>query len=143
MIRGVEQKEIPYVLEDDRSSPVEDQTVFWISPKTGHDNNKTLQRYSMATKTNRKGYQEINPNKMDVADQEEFLHIVSKVENYGFPEDHTLYAKHENGVLKESTEPGDLKEVARTLAADHLAEILEVSNNISKLTEGSKKNSSS
>lgn len=140
-IRGVTKKAIPYVLEDDRSSPLHEQTVFHIVPKTGHDNNKTVQRYAAAAKENRKGYREVNVSKMDAADHEEFISVVEKVENYIFPEDHSLYKADENGepVLVTVTEAADLKEVARTLSADHLAEVLEVSNNVSKLKDGEKK----
>ena len=143
MIRGVEQTTFPYVLEDDRSNPVDEQTTFHIRPKTGHDQNKTLQRYASAFKENRKGGRDVNPVKMDVADQEEFSYVVEKVENYGFPKGHKMYDTYDNGVVDSTTDPAVLKEISRTLAADHLSEILEVSNNVSKLTEGSKKNSSS
>jgi hypothetical protein len=145
MIRAVESKAIPYVLEDDRESPLNDQTVFWIRPKTGADNNKTLQRYSLATKENRKGFREIDPRKMNIADQEEFLSVVERVENFGFNKENPMYAQFEKeeGIVKDSTEPAVLKEIVRSLSADYLAEVLEVSNNISKLTEGAKKNSNS
>jgi len=143
MIRGVEQTLIPYVLEDDRSQPIAEQTTFWIQPKTGHDQNKTVQRYAPAFKENRKGGREVNPTKMDIADQEEFIYVVKKVELYGFPKSHVMAKDLENGVIKSTDDPAVLKEIARTLSADHLAEILEVSNNMSKLTEGAKKNSSS
>ena len=143
MIRGVEQTLIPYVLEDDRSNPTADQTVFHIKPKTGHDQNKTVQRYAPAFKENRKGGREVNPIKMDIADQEEFIYVVKKVENYGLPVAHSMYKDFKEGVIDDTEDPSILKEIARTLSADHLAEILEVSNNMSKLTEGAKKNSSS
>lgn len=143
MIRGVEQTLIPYVLEDDRPSPIAEQTVFHIKPKTGHDQNRTVQRYAGAFKENRKGGREVNPTKMDVADQEEFIYVVKKVQLYGFPEGHSMYKDFEEGIVVETEDPTILKEIARTLSADHLAEILEVSNNMSKLTEGAKKNSSS
>lgn len=143
MIKGVEQTVVPYVLEDDRANPVSEQTIFWIKPKTGHDQNKTVQRYAPAFKENRKGGREVNPIKMDIADQEEFIYVVRKVENYGFPESNSMFKDFDKGILVSSDDPNVLKEVARTLSADHLSEILEVSNNMSKLTEGAKKNSSS
>lgn len=143
MIRGVEEELVPYVLEDDRANPVADQTVFYVKPKTGHDQNKTVQRYAGAFKETRKGTREVNPIKMDVADQEEFISVVKKVDNYGFPKSHKMYSDFENGVLESTEDPSVIKEVARTLSADHLAEILEASNNQSRLSEGAKKNSSS
>jgi hypothetical protein len=140
MIRGVERKSIPYVVEDDRSSSLESQTVFWVIPKTGEDNNKTLRRYASTYKDGRRGGREVDDRKLNAADVDEFLYLVEKVENYGFPKDHKLYDSA-NDPIKEITDKGGLIEVARTLSADHLAEIFEVANNISKLTEGAKKNS--
>jgi|SRR5690606_5510102 len=138
MIRGVSKTYIPYVLEDDRASSIDEQTVFWIRPKTGHDSNKTMQRYIGASKENvRKGTRDINVNKLDTADIEEFLAICSKVENYGFPSDHPKYNDGKATPLLES--PEDLVEVVKTLSADHLQEIFEVANNINKLTEGARK----
>lgn len=142
MIRGVEKKAIPYILEDDRSNPVEVQTVFWITPKTGEDNNQTLRRYASTYKDNRKGAREVDARKLNTADSEEFLALVERVENYGFPKDHALYNKEQDPV-KEITDKIQLMEVARTLSADYLAEIFEAANNLTKLTEGAKKNSNS
>lgn len=141
MIKGVDnQKPIPYVLDDDRSSEINDQTIFWIKPKTGSDNNKTVRRYAATSKENRKGYREIQSSKLDAADQDEFLSVVTKVEHYGFPQGSKFFNDGKPSSVLESSE--ELLEVARTLSADHLAEVLEVSNNISKLTDGAKKNSS-
>lgn len=143
MIKGVSKREIPYVLEDDRASALHEQTVFWILPKTGHDNNRTLQRYAATSKDNRKGFREINVSKLDAADIAEFSSIVKKVENFQFPEDSNFYNNENKGIYKVIEDDEKLGEVARTLAADHLSEILEVANNISKLKEGEKKSSSS
>lgn len=141
-IQGVSNKTfIPYVLEDDRTSST--PTIFHIRPKTGHDNNKTVQRYAQTAKENRKGYREIDVNKLDVADMEEFIYICNKVENYIYPEDHPSY-KEKDGVaqvVKLIEEEANLREVAKTLGADHLAEVLEVSNNLGKLKTGEKKSS--
>lgn len=142
MIKGVSKKAIPYVLEDDRESPDKEQTVFWIKPKTGEDNNKTLARYGQASKETRKG-REINVTKLNIADLEEFTSVVERVELYQFPEDSTVYKDFDNGVVNSTEDSSVLKEIARTLSADHLGEILEVSNNLSRLTAGAKKSSNS
>jgi hypothetical protein len=141
-LRGVTSEYIPYVPEDDRSSPLNEQTIFWIKPKTGHDSNKTMQRYIGATKENtRKGIREVNVIKLDTADQEEFMSICNKVENYIFPKSSHL---HNEGKIHKSLEkPEELIEVVKTLSADHLQEIFEVANNLNKLTDGAKKNSNS
>ena len=140
VVKGVNKKAIPYVLEEDRANPITEQTVFWIKPKTGHDNNLTLQRYAGASKETRKG-REINVSRLDAADQEDFLHSVEKVENFIYSEESEYYDSGK--IYKEITDKAQLKEVARCLSADNLSEVLEVSNNISKLTEGAKKNSNS
>jgi hypothetical protein len=140
MIQGVNKKSVPYVLEEDRASIVDEQTVFWILPKTGHDNNLTLQRYAGASKETRKG-REVNVLKMDAADRDEFTSLVEKVEKFIFSEDSPYY--EDKKIHTSITDRDMLKEVARCLSADHLSEVLEVSNNISKLNEGAKKNSNS
>jgi len=143
MIRGVNnQVHIPYVLEDDRGNSAGTQTVFHIRAKTGEDNNKTLRRYSSTYKEGRKGTRDVDDRKLNAADVDEFLSICSKVENYGFPEGHKLYDPEKDPVKLIDTKD-ELIEVARTLSADHLAEVFEVANNIAKLSEGAKKNSNS
>lgn len=141
MIRGVEKTAIPYVLEDDRTSPVKEQTIFWITPKTGHDSNRSLQRYAATGREGRKGYRELNVGKLDSADQEEFLAICDKVEVFAFPKSHSMYNNGQPHLLLEKKE--ELVEVVRVLSADHLAEIFEVANNLNKLEDGRKKGSSS
>jgi hypothetical protein len=137
MIKGVSKQEIPYVLEDDRGSELKDQTVFWITPKTGHDANKTMQRYAGAFRDGRKGKREVDVSKLNAADQDEFLSVCKKVEHYQFPADHELY---QNGKIYDVLESNaELMEVAKTLSADYLQEIFEVANNNSKLIEGKKK----
>lgn len=140
MVKGVEKKPVPYVLEDDRNSPLEEQTVFHIMPKTGHDSNRTLQRYAAASKDGRKGSREISVQKLDSADIEEFLAIVSKVEVYQFPSHSALY---ESGPTKVIDTPEGLREVCVTMSSDYLAEVFEAANNLSRLTDGAKKNSKS
>lgn len=141
MIRGVEKTAIPYILEDDRTAPLKEQTVFWITPKTGHDSNRSLQRYAATGREGRKGYRELNVGKLDSADQEEFLAICNKVEVFGFPKSHSMHNGGKAHELLETKE--DLIEVVRVLSADHLAEIFEVANNLNKLEDGRKKDSSS
>lgn len=137
MIKGVEKKAIPYVLEDDRMNSVDEQTIFWINPKTGHDSNRTLQRYAGASKDGRKGYRELNVGKLDSADIEEFLSVCTKVEKYVFSSDNQFHA--DGKVYDVIEDPVMLTEVARTLSSDYLSEVFEVSNNINRLKEGQKK----
>lgn len=143
-IRGATKKPLPFVLEDDQSNPENEQTIFWISPKKGHDANETMRRYAAAGRDGRKGYRELSVRKLDAADIEEFLAIVYKVENYIFSEDMAdKYWKDgkETGVTLDT--PVGLADVCRDLSSDHLIEIIEVANNVSKLTDYQKKSSSS
>lgn len=133
MITGVNKKPVPYVLEDDRNSPLNEQTVFWITPKKGHDANETLRRYAGAGRDGRKGYRELNTAKLDAADIEEFLSCVSRVQNFKL-------AEEEGGkVLTDITAEGDLKQVCRSLSPDHLNEIFDAANNQTHLKAGEKK----
>jgi hypothetical protein len=142
MIKGINKKSIQYVLEDDRNSPLDQQTVFSIRPKTGHDSNQTLQRYAAAAKEGRGGKREINVNKLDSADVEEFLNIVEKVENYGFPEGNKFYNDGQPQTF-EGSEKEKMIEVVNTLSSDYLQEVFEAANNLSRLKEGQKKGFSS
>ena len=139
-MQGISRKPVPYVPEDDRSSPLDEQVVFWIQPKRGKEANISLARYAGAGKDDRKGYRKISTNKLDNADLEEFISIVSKVENYQFAPDNP---RCEEGVLEELTTQIDLRTVCEEISADVLAEIFEASSNISVLRAGEKKSSSS
>jgi len=141
MISGVENKTYPLVLEDDRECLAGEQTIFHIKPKTGHDANKSLQRYAAASRDGRGGRRELNVSRLNTADLEEFLTVCKKVENYIFPSQSKFSLKGKPTAVIESRE--ELEEVARTLSADHLAEIFEAANNMSKLSDSSKKDSSS
>ena len=92
MIKGVSKnKTYAYVCIEDRIHPSDEQTVFHLKAKTGHDTNLTIARYSQARETNKKGNAKIDPNKLTLADQEEFASLVVKIDNFQFPEDHQYY----------------------------------------------------
>lgn len=139
-IRGVSRLPIPYIPEDERSTK-EDQTVIWIKPKTGHDANVTMSRYAGAGRDVRKGYRELNINKLDNADIQEFLDIVVKVENYLFSDQFPDLEKQGLHVVIEDQEL--LRKVCMDISADLLVEIFEVANNMVSLKGGEKKGSSS
>jgi len=146
MIHGAPKRAFPYALEDDLINPAEEHTIFWIRPKTGHDANRTLARYAQCGRDGRKGYRELNVIKLDAADIEEFTNIVEKVERYCFSE--AYRDKYwTNGVVTPVTTENSavIADICRDLSSDHLLEIIEVANNVSKLGEYEKKylNSSS
>lgn len=137
MIAGVSKKPVPYVIEDDRKSPVSQQTVFWIVPKKGHDANETLRRYAAAGRDGRKGYRELSTSRLDQADVDEFLDICIKVENFKFSDDFPDLSKQ--GVIKVIEDSATLSALCKDLSVDHLLEIMDAANNISHLMMGEKK----
>ncbi len=150
-MKGIEfSKAIPYVCEEERSLPKEQQTVFWLKSKTHSEANKTLSRYAAAGKDGRGGFRELNANKLDTADYSEWANIVVKIENFCFPL--SFYEDHENE-KKSAIKRGDdfyiklieekdiwlIKEVLRCLPANVVNEIWDVAIDYSKLKEGEKK----
>jgi len=130
-IKGISRDSVPYVPEEDRTSPFEEQTIFWIKPKTGKEANRTMQRYAACGRDARKGYRELNVRKLNNADVEEFLEVVSKVENFFFIED-----KEITKLIDDDT---NLIRLMNELSADLLLEIFDAANNMSQLSEGQKK----
>ena len=137
MIRAVVKKAVPYVLEDDRNSPVTEQTVFWVTPKRSHEANKTLQRYGGAQREARGGYREFSVSKLDAADAEEFISLVEKVERFGLAPDSPFFNAHKpNGLVKETTDKALLAEIAQSMSSGHLTEIFDAAGDASKLEAG-------
>jgi len=137
-IKGVSRKPIPFIPEEERAVK-ENQTVFWITPKTGHEANKSMSRYAAAGRDGRKGFRELDVTKLDNADLQEFLDIISKVENFAFPEDEKELSK--KGVIPVIDDAETLRKIALYLSPDLLVEIFEAANNFSILKAGEKKNS--
>tara|TARA_R100000458_G_C8275331_1_gene250384 strand:+ start:1300 stop:1767 length:468 start_codon:yes stop_codon:yes gene_type:complete len=139
-IRGVSKKPIPYLPEEERSN-TEDPTVFHLVPKTGHQSNVTMQRYAAAGRDGRKGYRELNVNKLDNADLAEFLDICVKVENWYFSDQYPDLESQ--GLFKDIQDPELLKRVCQDMSSELLLEVFEAANNLSTLKAGEKKSSSS
>jgi hypothetical protein len=139
---------VPYVCEEERALPIEDQTVFHIKPKTHKEANRTVALYAGAGRDGRKGYRELNKSKLDSADFTEWENTVVKIENFSFPDD--FYTEHDE-VKKQAKKRKDglyvlsiediwlRKEVLRYLPADVVNEIWDVAVDYSKLKEGEKK----
>jgi len=139
-IRGVSREPVPFIPEEERSE-TENPTIIWIRPKTGHQANVTMQRYASAGREGRKGYRELNVNKLDNADISEFLDVVIKWENMYFSDKFPDLAS--KGLIGEITDQEMLKMVCQDISADLLLEIFEAANNVSILKAGEKKSSSS
>jgi len=139
-IRGVSRQAVPYIPEDERTVK-ENQTIVWIRPKTGHQANVSMSRYASAGRDGRKGYRELNVTKLDNADLQEFIDVVTKVENFYFSDQFPDLEKA--GLHKVIEDPESLKKVCMDLSADLLVEIMEAANNLSTLKAGEKKTSNS
>lgn len=136
MIRAVEMKPVPYVLEDDRGSDAAEQTVFHIMPKRSHEANQTLVRYGGVSRDGRQGYREFSHKKLDSADIEEFVSIVRKVERYGLPTDSSFYGQFDNGIIEATDDKMLLSEIARTMSSAYLQEIFDAAGNMGLLERG-------
>lgn len=161
MARGISKDMlIPYVLEEDRGLPEDQQTVFHIKPTTGHEDNIKTSFYLKAIEESGDGKREMDVQQADRADVANFKTVVKKIENYAFPSE---YYENSPGLKKNATEveikddfgneetvlftkeislsqDGEIfKEVVKTLPASALREINEVSSKVSKLKEGEKK----
>ena len=136
MIKAVERKPVPYVLEDDRGNPPVEQTVFWITPKRSHQANQTIQRYGGASRDARGGYRDFNVGKLDAADSDEFLAIVEKVERFQLAPDSPYYSQFDNGIVDLTTDKAIMSNVASTLSSAHLTELFDSAGDSTKLMAG-------
>ena len=148
-MRGVSRKPVPYVCEDDRALPSDEQTVFWLTCKNNEDTNKTLRRYARASKDGRDGQREYDDRLLTVADKEEFMTVCSKVENFSFSEEYyqrrpqVAQKADEDGYLDVIDDPDLLGDLVTELPPDVLSELFQAVNNPVKLDRGAKKNLSS
>lgn len=87
MITGIVRKQHPFVLEADRTNPPDQQTVFWIVPKTVRGATETAANYAkVQIEKRRKGTKEIDVKAMQLADMDEWLKAVERVQNFACPE---------------------------------------------------------
>ena len=157
MARGISRKELyPYVLESDRGLPEDQQTVFWMRPKTGHDANQQTKIYLRAYVEKDNGMRDLNVKEADKADILNFQNVCEQIENFAFPEDY--YEEHDSlkkSAVKVKVVEGNeefevlytpliedramIGEVFRCLDSESIRELTAVSNSVSKLKEGQKK----
>jgi len=145
-MKGVSRKPVPYVCEDDRGLPADEQTVFWLTCKNNDDSNKTIRRYARAAKDGRVGTREYDDRILSAADKEEFMTVCSKVGNWAFsaeyierrPQVEKLVNEH--GYIEMIEDPDLLGDVVTELPPDVLSELFGAVNNPVKLDRGAKKN---
>lgn len=136
MIKAVERKIVPYVLEEDRINNPEEQTVFWIMPKRSHEANKTLARYGQTSRDARGGYKEFSVKKLDTADIDEFVSLVERVQKFELSPDSSFYDQHKDGIVEDTIDKMLLSEIAKGMSSAHLTEIFDVAGDSGKLEQG-------
>lgn len=105
-MRGISKKPVAYICEADRALPKEEQTIWWLKPKTYQEVNEAMGRYGRTFTEEKDGYKNYNVARLNRADQEEWCDVVIKVENYAFPDE--FYTKHPD-IAKQANEEGYIK----------------------------------
>lgn len=152
MARGVSREPVPYVLEADRGLKREEQTIFYVRPRTGKDQNFITSKYLNAY-IEKEDKKSLDIQAANIADVETFKNQVSRIENFCFSDEY--YEQHpavKNQAVEVLTSddkkalyvsvietPDMVADVCRDLDAESFKEIVSVSNNITKLEEGRKK----
>lgn len=144
-MKAISKKPICYVCEEERSLPQDEQTKFWIQPKTHQEANRMMKRYGGTYNENAKGFREYDVNKLNNADQEEWLDTVVKIENFKFTDEfyksYPLIKEKTNkkGYIDVIENNDDLMiEVLRSLMPDTISEIWRASQNASRLRQDEK-----
>jgi len=150
-MRGTSKKAFPYVLDDDKVNPVEEQTIVNIKPWGGLDGSKISARYASTERIARKGYTDVNVGKRKKADEQSFLEVVESVQNYAFSDDFPQYkgltdtkGKEDGKVnkagfmIKLDTDALILA-FANDITLDQYNEIIEAASNAGRLSPESKK----
>ena len=153
MARGVPNEPIAYVLAADRGLPSEEQTIFYIKPKTGRDANKVTKFYIGAYIEKDEGGRDLDERAANAADVSAFKFLVKRIENYCFSDGY--YEKHpvvKERAVKINTIDGEdlyfvpvidtedmVADVCQDIDSDSLREVIGVANNLNKLKEGQKK----
>lgn len=164
MITGIIMTQHKYVLKDDRGSNPEEQTIFYVVPKTVRSQNETAAAYAEVSVTDRKtGATQLNPKKLNVVDDQEWCRAVKRIDNFFIPEGAPenscdiflaeadasenleikavlIGGKEIRGVLVKSTaDPEEIRRIRLAMSPDHVSEVMDAYYNYSQLT-GSEKN---
>jgi hypothetical protein len=144
-MRGINQKPVRYILEDERGEDSLDQTAFWLTAKNNRMANESIARYAKARKDNGQT-SEYDDRLLSSADKAEFVTVCSKVEHFAFSDEYyqrkpqVAELADENGYIDSITDADILGDVVSELAPAYLSEIFAAVNNPVKLDRGAKKN---
>jgi hypothetical protein len=131
-MRGISKQPVPYVLDRDRGVPEDEQTTFWVKPRTGEDGARIVTRYTGAERANPGAYREISPAKWGKADIETWLDTIVKVENFWFSD--TFPELAAQGWITEVTDPDMLVKVMKSIALEDFNELINFASRVSTLT---------
>lgn len=132
---------IAYVPKTERACPPDEQTVFWISPRTTMRANVSASRYMKARREGKRGEIIMDEKRMVEADIKEFLEMITKVDNYIYSTQYSQY-RNDDGtdkIWQNITDRLMLEAIYRDLPNEIFIELLEASSDMSVLTEGEKK----
>ena len=147
-MKGTSKQAFPYICDDDKVNPIEDQTIVNIKPWGGLDGAKISARYASTERAGRKGYSDVNVGKRKKADEQSFLEVVDSVENFQFSDDYPQFQKgKENGSFKVDKRgfmefldtPELILAFANDITLDQYNEIIEAASNAGRLSPESKK----
>ena len=112
-MRTISIKPQPYILESDRdSAKVEEQTVFWIKPRTVRDGTDVAEAYGKAIKENKKKMRtEIDTRAFNDADDEQWLKHIIKIENAFIDPEESPDGAYDIILLKIEKEPNNYKKL--------------------------------
>lgn len=126
---------VEYILERERDNLINPMTIF-IRPKDTAAANRTLKAYG-ETSRDRKGSKQFNVSKLNNADLDEWITVVSRIDNYEFSNQFPDLEKH--GVMKNITDVDVLKKVLVDLTNDIVNEVFDAASDTSLLDAGTKK----
>lgn len=146
---------IPYVLEADRSNPVDLQTVFWIVPRTQESANRALAKYTTARTTGPGGRERLDAERQTEADFQSFVATVSKVEHFlldpdsdavqisilapGGDQAPTATFKGRTYYTVDATTRSQLTAIAKVMSVSDMNEVFSASMNMNTLREGERR----
>ncbi len=147
-MKAISKQPKPYILKADRGLKEEEQTVFWIKPKTARDVNEAMNSYGPAIKETPEGYKEYNTNKLNEADKKEWQRVVTKVENFAFTNDYI----ESNPELKERIKAKEddvsyvefvdelhyIGQIWESMSPTDIGEVMKASQDMTFLKEGEK-----
>jgi len=110
------------------------QTRFYIRPKTARQANLTLRDYTHASKEGRGGQREFIPGRLNKADDNEWLRIIVKIENW-FPTPEA-YESGQGVTIEEDDVEGKL-DVLDHLSVEAFNAMLSFANEISSMSSKS------